>query len=112
MLYELVGIARVNTMKEMREIVKTIGSVVINTGGVVRRADWLGRQYLPKVMSKHQQLHFAGHHFFILFDSSIKAQRDIYELLKVDPRMIRVMTVNVSKNLPQLTMSRPKPPMV
>ncbi|KAK9318079.1 hypothetical protein V1524DRAFT_390296 [Lipomyces starkeyi] len=112
MLYELVGIARVSTMKEVRDIVRTMGEIIIKTGGVVRRVDWLGRQFLPNVVGKHQQLHFAGHHFTMLFDSSIKTQRDIYELLRVDARMVRVTRINSAKNLKELAKVRQKPGMV
>jgi len=112
MLYELVGIARVNSMGEVRDIVRTMGLIIIRTGGVVRRMDWLGQQFLPKVMGKHQQLHIAGQHFSILFDSSAKVQSDLYEVLKIDPRMIRVSMLNAGRTLKDLSKFRGKPPMM
>ncbi|KAK9453645.1 hypothetical protein V1511DRAFT_504099 [Dipodascopsis uninucleata] len=112
MLYELVGIARVNSMREVRDIVRTMGLVIIRTGGVVRRMDWLGEQYLPSVIGKHQQLHIAGHHFSILFDSSPKVQNDVYKLLKIDPRMLRVSMFNAGKSLKDLSKFRGKPPLL
>ncbi|KAK9379330.1 mitochondrial 37S ribosomal protein bS6m [Kockiozyma suomiensis] len=110
MLYELVGIARVNTMSEVRDIVRTAGTMITNSGGVVRNANFLGRQFLPHVMGVHQQLHFAGNHFHMMFDSNPKVQNDIYSLLKSDPRMIRITIVNRGKDLVSLTKKhRPAP---
>ncbi|KAK7203511.1 hypothetical protein BZA70DRAFT_282654 [Myxozyma melibiosi] len=71
--------------------------MVLSSGGIIRNTKFLGRQYLPKVMGKHQQLHFAGHHFHMMFDASPKVQNDIYTLLKSDPRMVRIMVVNRAK---------------
>ncbi|KAK9448806.1 mitochondrial 37S ribosomal protein bS6m [Limtongia smithiae] len=112
MLYELIGIARVSNMKEVRDLVRTMGSMVVKSGGVVRSTNWLGRQFLPHVVGKHQQLHFAGNHFSMIFVSSAKVQNDIYELLSVDPRMIRITVVKTGENLKQLARPWRQPPPV
>ncbi|KAK9479688.1 hypothetical protein V1514DRAFT_304461 [Lipomyces japonicus] len=99
MLYQFIGITRVNTMQEVREIVKTLGKTVINSGGVIRQVDWLGRQFLPRVTGKNQQLHFAGHHFSVIFDSSSRVQQDLLKLFQVDPRFIQVNILNKGRIL-------------
>ncbi|KAK9463858.1 uncharacterized protein V1516DRAFT_668880 [Lipomyces oligophaga] len=102
MLYEMVGIARAGSMSELRDILRSVGMSIITSGGVVRRVDFMGRQFLPRVTGKYQQLHIAGHHFLVAFDSSPRVQHDILQYLLVDPRMLNISIVNNGKRLPQL----------
>lgn len=105
MLYELVGIVRVLSpsvpSKEAKDLVTTIGKLVIQNRGVVRKILPMGNKLLPKIMKKDQEQHFQGYHFLMLFDSSAAVQSEILRTLKNDPRVIRSSIVRV-KNDKQL----------
>lgn len=105
MLYELISVVRVlNPMvanKEAKELATTIGKLIINNRGVVRRITPMGNMMLPKLMKKDQEQHFQGYHFLMLFDSSVAVQSEILRTLKNDPRVIRssIVKVDTSKQL-------------
>lgn len=105
MLYELVGIVRVmNPLAanaEAKDLATTIGKLVIQNRGVVRRILPLGNKLLPKIMKKDQERHFQGYHFLMMFDSSASVQSEILRTLKNDPRVIRssVVKMNTGKQL-------------
>lgn len=105
MLYELVGIVRVlspsTPSKEAKDLVTTIGKLVIQNRGVVRKILPMGNKLLPKIMKKDQEQHFQGYHFLMLFDSSAAVQSEILRTLKNDPRVIRssIIRVNNDKQL-------------
>ncbi|QLL30621.1 hypothetical protein HG536_0A04390 [Torulaspora globosa] len=108
MLYELVGIVRVLSPsmpnKEAKDLVATIGKLVIQNRGVVRKILPIGNKLLPKVMKKDQEQHFQGYHFLMLFDSSAAVQSEILRTLKNDPRVIRSSIIKV-QNDKQLDMA-------
>ncbi|QLQ78187.1 hypothetical protein HG537_0A04340 [Torulaspora globosa] len=108
MLYELVGIVRVlspsTPNKEAKDLVATIGKLVIQNRGVVRKILPMGNKLLPKIMKKDQEQHFQGYHFLMLFDSSAAVQSEILRTLKNDPRVIRSSIIKV-KNEKQLDMA-------
>lgn len=97
MLYELIAIARTHTNKaeikaihdDARAVANTIGKLIINNRGVVRRIVSLGPMYLPKYIKQDQQVHFQGSYFTMLFDSSSSVQSELLRILKGDPRVIR-----------------------
>lgn len=99
MLYELVSIVRVvnpnNASKEAKELATTIGKLVIQNRGVVRRILPMGSKLLPKIIKKDQEQHFQGSHFLMLFDSSAAVQTEILRTLKNDPRVIRSSIVKI-----------------
>ncbi|SCV00209.1 LAMI_0G03576g1_1 [Lachancea mirantina] len=99
MLYELLGIVRVvNPLKanaEAKELATTIGRLIIQNRGVVRRIIPAGNKLLPKIMKKDQEQHFQGYHFLMLFDSSAAVQSEILRTLQRDPRVIRSSIVKV-----------------
>lgn len=105
MLYELVGIVRVmNPLAanaEAKDLATTIGKLVIQNRGVVRKIVPLGSKLLPKIMKKDQEKHFQGYHFLMMFDSSASVQSEILRTLKNDPRVIRssIAKTNTSKQL-------------
>ncbi|GAV52062.1 hypothetical protein ZYGR_0AG00530 [Zygosaccharomyces rouxii] len=105
MLYELVGIVRVmNPLAanaEAKDLATTIGKLVIQNRGVVRKIVPLGNKLLPKIMKKDQEKHFQGYHFLMMFDSSASVQSEILRTLKNDPRVIRssIAKMNTSKQL-------------
>ncbi|GCF00419.1 mitochondrial ribosomal small subunit component [Zygosaccharomyces mellis] len=105
MLYELVGIVRVmNPLAanaEAKDLATTIGKLVIQNRGVVRKIIPLGNKLLPKIMKKDQEKHFQGYHFLMMFDSSASVQSEILRTLKNDPRVIRssIAKTNTSKQL-------------
>ncbi|KAK9471497.1 mitochondrial 37S ribosomal protein bS6m [Dipodascopsis tothii] len=95
MLYEIIGISRASTMNEVRDIVRVVGNQILSRGGVIRDVEWMGRAYLPKLISKNQQNHAIGHHFSIVFDGGPGLQMDVHKTLKVDPRMVRATIFKV-----------------
>ncbi|KAI2609168.1 ribosomal protein S6 [Hypoxylon sp. NC1633] len=95
MLYELIGIARPGKLAEVKEIVLTAGQLVLQQKGVIRGiANW-GIFSLPKPISVHQMRHHTGHYFIMRFDSSVKTQQAVREMLALDPRMIRHSSVKL-----------------
>lgn len=102
MLYELVGIVRVRSPsapnKEAKDLVATIGKLVIQNRGVVRKILPMGNKLLPKIMKKDQEQHFQGYHFLMLFDSSAAVQSEILRTLKNDPRVIRSSIIKVKND--------------
>ncbi|KAI1485029.1 ribosomal protein S6 [Biscogniauxia mediterranea] len=95
MLYELVGIVRPGNLAEVREIVLGAGQLVLQQKGVIRDISNWGVFSLPKAISKHQMRHHVGHYFAIRFDSSIKTQDAVRNMLALDPRMIRHTSVKL-----------------
>lgn len=99
MLYELVGIVRISnplsSSKEAKELATTIGKLIIQNRGVIRRIVPMGTRLLPKIIKQDQEQHFQGYHFLILFDSSAPVQSEILRTLKKDPRVIRSSIVRV-----------------
>lgn len=105
MLYEVLGIVRVvnptAANKEAKDLATTIGKLVIQNRGVVRKILPMGSKLLPKITKKDQEQHFQGYHFLMLFDSSAAVQSEILRTLKNDPRVIRssIVKVNNAKQL-------------
>ncbi|KAB2581305.1 putative 37s ribosomal protein mrp17 protein [Lasiodiplodia theobromae] len=99
MLYELIGIVRPGKIHEVKEIAKTAGSIVLNSGGVVRGVTNWGVFQLPKPFRKHQVTHYAGHHFIIRFDASPRAQHALRRTMGLDPRLIRHSVVKLGSKL-------------
>ncbi|CCD27434.1 mitochondrial 37S ribosomal protein bS6m NDAI_0K02430 [Naumovozyma dairenensis CBS 421] len=106
MLYELIGIVRildpVMRHKEAKDVVTTIGKLIIQNRGVVRSIIPMKDTFqLPKIMKKDQEHHFQGYRFMMLFDSSAGVQSEILRTLKKDPRVIRssIVKVNMGKEL-------------
>lgn len=111
MLYELVGIVRVmNPLAanaEAKDLATTIGKLVIQNRGVVRKIVPMGNRLLPKIIKKDQERHFQGYHFSMMFDSSAGVQSEILRTLKNDPRVIRsfIAKVKTDKRLDVATSS-------
>lgn len=105
MLYELIGIVRINNhlhrSLETKELVGTIGKLIIQNRGVVRDIVNMGERQLPQIMRKDQERHFRGFHFMMLFDASSGVQNEILRTLKKDPRVIRssIVKVNTKRSL-------------
>ncbi|CDK28388.1 unnamed protein product [Kuraishia capsulata CBS 1993] len=80
---------------------KTIGKMVVENRGVLRKVISLGVNPLPKIMRKAGDGHFQGSQFLMLFDSSATVQSEILRSLRNDPRVLRVnvFKVNDSTNL-------------
>lgn len=105
MLYELVSVVRVTNPLaanvEAKELATTIGKLIIQNRGVVRRILPVGNKLLPKIIKKDQEQHFQGYHFLMLFDSSAAVQSEILRTLKRDPRVIRsaIVKMDTTKQL-------------
>ncbi|AMD18904.1 HBR003Wp [Eremothecium sinecaudum] len=105
MLYELVSIVRVvNPLaanQEAKEIATSIGKLIIQNRGVIRRVIPMGNKQLPGIIKKDQEQHFQAYHFLMMFDSSASVQSEILRTLRTDPRVIRssIIRVNDKKRL-------------
>ncbi|KAK7728919.1 hypothetical protein SLS57_002151 [Botryosphaeria dothidea] len=99
MLYELIGIVRPGKVHEVKEIAKTAGSIVLNSGGVVRGVTNWGVFQLPKPFRKHQVTHYTGHHFLLRFDASPRTQHALRRTMGLDPRLIRYSVVKLGDKL-------------
>ncbi|KAF2489611.1 37S ribosomal protein Mrp17 [Lophium mytilinum] len=99
MLYELIGIVRPGRVSEVKEIAKTAGSIIINSGGVVRGYSNWGTFLLPAPAKKLQSTHYTGHHFIMRFDSSAKSQHALRRTMGLDPRLIKYSVVKLGSKL-------------
>ncbi|SCW04455.1 LAFE_0H13894g1_1 [Lachancea fermentati] len=105
MLYELVSVVRVinplSANSEAKELATTIGKLIIQNRGVIRRIIPMGNKLLPKIVKKDQEQHFQGYHFLMMFDASAAVQSEILRTLKRDPRVIRssIVRMNNKKQL-------------
>ncbi|RCI17289.1 hypothetical protein L249_2469 [Ophiocordyceps polyrhachis-furcata BCC 54312] len=79
-------------------IVKTIGAVILNKGGVIRGISNWGVFTLPKPISANQMRYAHGHHFVIRYDSSVKVHEEVREILRTEPRMLRSAHVKLGDN--------------
>ncbi|KAG9735030.1 ribosomal protein S6, partial [Aureobasidium melanogenum] len=102
MLYELIGVVRPGNLAEVREIAKTTGNIVLNSGGVVRGITNWGVFHLPKPMRKNTVTHNTGHYFVVRFDSSARTQHAVRRTLGLDPRMLRYSVVKMGGTLDEL----------
>ncbi|KAG5518595.1 hypothetical protein PMAC_002991 [Pneumocystis sp. 'macacae'] len=89
--------------KSLRELVKTSGSIIINKGGIIRELEDWGNMVLPKKIKKHQQIHYEGHHWTMLFDSNPQTQHEINRILKLDPRIIRYSIIKLGNKLCEIS---------
>ncbi|KAL1646047.1 hypothetical protein SLS58_003467 [Diplodia intermedia] len=80
-------------------IAKTAGSIILNSGGVVRGVTNWGVFQLPKPFRKHQVTHYTGHHFLLRFDASPRSQHALRRTMGLDPRLIRYSVVKLGDKL-------------
>jgi len=95
MLYELIAVVRPGNLAEVKEIVRTTGSLILNSGGTIRSIKNWGIVSLTKRTRKHQAVYDEGHHFVMRFDSSTKIQDSVRKTLGLDPRMIKFSSVKL-----------------
>lgn len=94
MRYELVGIARAikndaDIFQETKDIIRSIGKLIINNRGVIRKIENMQIRQLPKIMNKNRKSYIVGSHFYVQFDSSPGVQSQVLRSLRMDTRMIR-----------------------
>ncbi|KAK7620047.1 ribosomal protein S6 [Phyllosticta citricarpa] len=99
MLYEMIGIVRPGKLNEVKEIAKSAGTIILNSGGVVRGVTNWGVFQLPRPTRKHQMTHTSGHHFILRFDASSYAQHQLRRTMSLDPRLIRYTMVKLGDKL-------------
>ena len=80
-------------------IATSAGSIILNSGGVVRGITNWGICLLPNSVRKHQSTYHQGHYFLMRFDSSVKAQNSLRKTLDLDPRMVRHSVVKMGNTL-------------
>ncbi|KAL7423860.1 hypothetical protein Q5752_001445 [Cryptotrichosporon argae] len=108
-LYELFCIAAHSTQpSNLRQLVDQIARTVHANGGVVRDIRTLGvRATLPMRMRRNQQYHERGEHFTMTFDTSPVVLQRLNESLRVDPLVVRWMTLKKGETIKQLNPSAP-----
>ncbi|RKU47022.1 hypothetical protein DL546_008339 [Coniochaeta pulveracea] len=100
MLYEMIGIVRTGpkgapNLTEVKEIVMTAGSLILQQGGVIRSlANW-GVFALPRAVSRNQMRHYNGHYFVMRYDAASKTQEQVRSTLALDPRVVRSTSVKL-----------------
>jgi len=94
-LYELIAVVRPGSLNEVKEIARTAGTLILNSGGTIRGIKNWGVFSLPKKTRKHQVQRHEGHYFIMRYDASSKAQGDVRTTLGLDPRMIKFSTVKL-----------------
>jgi small subunit ribosomal protein S6 len=84
-------------------IAKTTGSLILNSGGVVRGITNWGTFLLPKPIRKQGgALYHQGHYFIVRFDSSSRTQHSVRKTLRLDPRMLRFSVVKMGSKLEEI----------
>ncbi|KAI9790807.1 MAG: hypothetical protein M1816_004765 [Peltula sp. TS41687] len=102
MLYELIAVVRPGSLPEIKDIAKTAGMLVLQSGGVVRGFSNWGPFLLPRKTRIHQATHTKGHYFVMRFDSSGSAQSRLRSTLALDPRMVRFSVVKMGEKLEEV----------
>jgi len=95
MLYELIAIVRPGSLAEVKEIARTTGSLILNSGGTIRSIKNWGISSLPKRTRKHQAIYTDGHYFIMRYDASSQIQDNVRKTLGLDPRMIKFSSVKL-----------------
>jgi len=91
---------RPGSIKEVKEIASTAGSLVLSNKGVLRGITNWGVFHLPRPISiKGGTKHHIGHYFVMRFDSSSKTQHEIRKTLKLEPRLLRFSVVKLAERL-------------
>jgi small subunit ribosomal protein S6 len=80
---------------DLSRIVRTTGSLVLNSGGSIRGIKNWGIFSLPKKTRKHQELRTEGHYFVMRYDASSQTQQNVRKTLGLDPRMIKFSSVKL-----------------
>lgn len=96
MLYEIVGLARTNLRgaePECKDILHSIGRLIINNRGVIRKIENWGVNPLPSIKRKNGESHVHANYFYLKFDASPGVQSQIARTLRLDRRMIQSMVV-------------------
>ncbi|CAO3595442.1 unnamed protein product [Absidia cylindrospora] len=76
--YELVCIARSHLVESnLKDLIRTSATQVLQQGGVVRGFDNWGNKQLPHRVKRHQQYHTEGHYFMMHFDSNPRIVQDL-----------------------------------
>ncbi|ODQ82856.1 hypothetical protein BABINDRAFT_159353 [Babjeviella inositovora NRRL Y-12698] len=101
MLYELVALTRISSPlhlnQEAKQVANTIGKLIIENRGVVRKVYSLGAKPLPRIVKKENEKHFQSYNFMMLFDASSSASSEVARAMKADPRVIRGNIIKVQK---------------
>lgn len=87
---------------EIKDIARSTGNIVLNSGGVVRGITNWGTFLLPKPARKQGAIYNEGHYFILRFDSSAKTQHMVRRTLGLDPRMIRYSVVKMGSKLDEI----------
>ncbi|PHH69963.1 hypothetical protein CDD80_6336 [Ophiocordyceps camponoti-rufipedis] len=89
---------RPGKVEEVKTIVKTVGTAILENGGVIRGLCNWGVYALPRPISIHQMQHAYGHHFVLRYDSSTGVHRKVRQILRAEPRMLRAVHAKLGDN--------------
>jgi len=101
MLYELITVARPGPIREVKEVCRTAGSLILQRGGVIRGITNWGVFHLPNPTrgKKGKTTHHAGHYFIMRFDSDARTQHGLRRTLALEPRLLRYSVVKLGQKL-------------
>ena len=69
--------------------------MILRQGGVIRDISNWGVFHLPRAVSLNQTRYSKGHYFVLRYDAGIRTHQDVTRTLRVDPRVIRAVGVNL-----------------
>ncbi|ORY94002.1 30S ribosomal protein S6 [Syncephalastrum racemosum] len=99
--YELVCIARSKLVENnLRDLIKTTATHVMNQGGVVRGFDNLGTEKkLPHRIKRHQEYHTKGDFWVMHFHANPLMVQNLSKKLLVDSRVLRHTFIKLGDKL-------------
>ncbi|CAO3612346.1 unnamed protein product [Cunninghamella blakesleeana] len=98
--YELVCIARSHLVEtNLKDLIKTSATQVLQRGGVVRGFDNWGDKQLPHGIKRHQEYHTNGHYWLMHFDANPLIVQDLNKKLLVDSRVLRHTFIKLGDKL-------------
>ncbi|KAI0311711.1 hypothetical protein OF83DRAFT_1149702 [Amylostereum chailletii] len=108
--YQLVCIAAHNRdFVHIQGLVRQSATHVMGQGGVVRGLRYWGLKTLPQRMRSHKVNHSFGDYWTMHFDASPTNQRDLFKLLRKDPRVIRATMLKMGERIEDVARAERKP---
>ena len=95
MLYEFFAITRNHSLNEVKEFMFACGQNILQHGGVIQRADYLGAMMLPDLLYKHRETHNTGVAFTLRYFSNPKGKKELTRMISMDPRLLRHVVLAV-----------------
>ncbi|KAI9030055.1 30S ribosomal protein S6 [Phycomyces nitens] len=105
--YELVCIARAHLVESnLKDLIKSSASQVLQRGGVVRGFDNWGEMKIPHRIKRHQAYFNEGQYWVMHFDANPLIVKDLSKNLLVDSRVLRHTFIKLGDKL-ETSIARP-----